>query len=353
MENAAIEPASTQTPAPAPVQTPVQAGAAAPGTTPRTRPGQTAQTDEPAQRTQPDQNTQRAQPPQTPRERVRACIAQSGIPQREFAKRIELEETKLSKALKGTRRFSPDELIRIATVAGVTVNWLLTGSDTSPGAAATPKPRSLPQRHRETPEKAKRRREIVEAAWRLFAERGYHTVRVADIAAACGTSSPTIHYYFPTKQAIFEETLRYSVKLAFDRQIASLHAVADPVDRLKHLLELQLPDGDSATEWAIWLQAWGEVTSGAASRENHAQAYRRWQQTVFDVLTEGQHAGRIVDSPVEELTTWLTSLVDGLGIKVLTGMTDADSMRRHLHRFVDRHLTTDSQSTRSQTEGSS
>src|SRR5699024_5724166 len=150
----------------------------------------------------------------------RTCIADSGLAQREFARRIELDETKLSKALRGTRRFSSAELVRIATVGGVTVNWLVSGSDSASGPAAVPAAAILPRRVRETPDQVRRRQEIVEAAWLLFASRGLHGVRIAEIAAQAGVSTPAVYYYFESKRELFEETLRYSVKLAFDRQVA-------------------------------------------------------------------------------------------------------------------------------------
>src|SRR5699024_10497716 len=126
--------------------------------------------------------------------------------------------------------------------------------------------------------------------------------------------------YFPSKRELFEETLRYSVKLAFDRQVASLHLIDGPEERLKHLIGLQLPaEGTGASEWSIWLQSWSEVAVGAGAQENQSQAYRRWYRTVHDVLREGQEAGVFVPGPIEDLATQLTSLIDGLGIKVLVG----------------------------------
>lgn len=271
------------------------------------------------------------------RSRVRSCIQESGLAQREFARRIELDETKLSKALRGTRRFSTTELFRIATVGGVTVNWLITGSESASGPAAVPSSSSLPAKVRATPEQARKRQEIVEAGWRLFAAHGVHGVRISEIAAACEVSTAAVYYYFSSKRELFEETLRYSVKLAFDRQVASLHLVSGPAARLAHLVELQLPTpGVRSTEWSIWLQSWSEVAVGAASRENHSDAYRRWYRTVLDLLREGQQEGVFVGAATDDLAIQLTSLIDGLGIKVLIGTISAEEMRSHVLGFIDR-----------------
>lgn len=273
------------------------------------------------------------------RARVRASLANSGLAQRELARRIGLDETKLSKSLNGTRRFTPAELVQVANTAGVTVNWLLSGSDYASGAAATPVAEVLPTRHREGKEQAARRREIVQASWNLIAQKGYHAVRIADIAAACKISSAAVHYYFANKSQILDEALRYSVKLAFDRQVAELPAVEDPVHRLKHLFRLQLPtDGDRRVEWSIWLQIWNEVAAGYASAESHSQGYDRWFQTVVDVLEAGQADNAFVDVDAGQLAVWLTGMFDGLGVRVLTGILDVDAMANHIECFIDRTI---------------
>lgn len=273
------------------------------------------------------------------RSRVRTSLANSGLAQREFARRIGLDETKLSKALNGTRRFAPAELVQIANTAGVTVNWLISGSDYAVGPAATPAAEVLPTRHRENREQAARRREIIEASWRLIADKGYRAVRVADIAGACGISSAAVHYYFATKRQILDEALRYSVKLAFDRQVAELPAIDDSVRRLKHLIRLQLPTpGEGRVEWSIWLQIWNEVAVGGASADNHSQAYDRWQQTVQETIAAGQRQGLFAATPAVVLAVELTSMFDGLGIRVLTGLLDAGGMQTHIERFIDRNI---------------
>lgn len=280
--------------------------------------------------------------PSSTRSRVRSAIAGSGMAQRDVARAIGLDETKLSKSLRGTRRFTPTELIRLAGVTGVTVDWLLAATADGENVVAVPPPMAMPTVHHERSENAKRRRDIVEAAWNLIAERGYSAVRIADIASACGTSSATVHYYFRSKAEIFEEVLRYSVKLAFDRQVAVLHSIDDPVERLRRLLDLQTPhDGVLRHEWSIWLQTWGQVAVGASRGENHRQSYGRWFQAVRSAIVAGQQGGLIIDTPSDELAIELTAMMDGLGIKVLTGLLDVATMRARLDGFIDRVLLVD------------
>jgi AcrR family transcriptional regulator len=55
--------------------------------------------------------------------------------------------------------------------------------------------------------KSDRRSQLIAAAERLVAERGYLAVRLEDIGAAAGVSGPAIYRHFPNKEAMLVELL--------------------------------------------------------------------------------------------------------------------------------------------------
>jgi AcrR family transcriptional regulator len=55
--------------------------------------------------------------------------------------------------------------------------------------------------------KSDRRTQLIAAAERLVAERGYLAVRLEDIGAAVGVSGPAIYRHFPNKEALLVELL--------------------------------------------------------------------------------------------------------------------------------------------------
>src|ERR1700759_4131528 len=65
--------------------------------------------------------------------------------------------------------------------------------------AAAPNPRSR--------RKSDRRLQLLAAAERLFAERGFLAVRLEDIGAAAGVSGPAIYRHFPNKESLLVELL--------------------------------------------------------------------------------------------------------------------------------------------------
>jgi len=55
--------------------------------------------------------------------------------------------------------------------------------------------------------KAERRQQLVRAASRLFAERGFRSVSMEDLAAEAGVSGPAIYRHFASKEALLADLL--------------------------------------------------------------------------------------------------------------------------------------------------
>jgi TetR/AcrR family transcriptional regulator, fatty acid metabolism regulator protein len=53
-----------------------------------------------------------------------------------------------------------------------------------------------------------RRRQILDAAVRAFAQKGYHACRVSDIASEAGVAYGLVYHYFESKEAVLEAIFR-------------------------------------------------------------------------------------------------------------------------------------------------
>jgi AcrR family transcriptional regulator len=74
-----------------------------------------------------------------------------------------------------------------------------------------------------------RKRQLLDAAARLFADQGYAATRVADIADAAGVAKGLFYWYFENKEALFRELaadirhqLRRTQRAAIDRSAPAL-----------------------------------------------------------------------------------------------------------------------------------
>ncbi|MDP9321218.1 MAG: TetR/AcrR family transcriptional regulator [Chloroflexota bacterium] len=77
--------------------------------------------------------------------------------------------------------------------------------------------------------KGTRSESLVQAAYRLIAERGFEGLRTRDIAKAVGINIATLHYYFPTKEAL----VRAVVAHAFTRFRSTLTPEGTATDQLR------------------------------------------------------------------------------------------------------------------------
>ncbi|MGI5349533.1 TetR family transcriptional regulator C-terminal domain-containing protein [Streptomyces sp. CA-250714] len=268
-------------------------------------------------------------------ERVRKVIEAAGCSQREFARRIVMDPSKLSRSLSGTRRFTVAELARIADAGQVDAGWLLgsgstgvahTGAahagvgDAGPKDDAAARAPVLPSSGRPL--------QIVRETVRLIAEHGFHAVRVADIAAACNTSTAAIHYHFPGRAELLEAAVRWCMDedtASRAARIAEAGAAEDTEAELGELLALQTPRTEQQRrQWLVWLDLWAEAARSTAIGRLHVEYYRQWRTTVADVIRRGIAQGVFREVDPEFSALRLTALVDGLASQVLASAPGAE-----------------------------
>jgi AcrR family transcriptional regulator len=53
------------------------------------------------------------------------------------------------------------------------------------------------------------RKELLNKSFELFAEKGYSSVTMREIASGIGVSTGTLYHYFPSKESLFEQLIEY------------------------------------------------------------------------------------------------------------------------------------------------
>ena len=80
---------------------------------------------------------------------------------------------------------------------------------------------------------SKRREQILDAAYKLFAEQGYHGTTVGDICDELGVGKGVFYWYFKSKEVLFRELLRASLFKLRRSQQEAIKEVSDPVERIE------------------------------------------------------------------------------------------------------------------------
>jgi AcrR family transcriptional regulator len=170
-------------------------------------------------------------------------------------------------------------------------------------------------------ERGAKRPLLVDAAARVFAEKGYASTRVADIAARAGVGKGTVYEYFASKEellfAVFE-SINQDVAARMD---AALEEGGSSREQLQRLLRI---GADVATEQLdlqpVVLDFWAASRGKGFEqkyREKVVESYTFYSSMVADFLRAGQRRGEFRDDiDIEAMATMVVAAVDGLGIQL-------------------------------------
>jgi TetR/AcrR family transcriptional regulator, fatty acid metabolism regulator protein len=178
-----------------------------------------------------------------------------------------------------------------------------------------------------------RRRQILQAAVRVFARKGYHTCRVSDIAAEAGVAYGLVYHYYGSKdallEAIFEGT--WGAMLA---TISSVEQLDEPAgEQIRKVTEIVLRTWKRDPDLVSVLVR--EVTRSAQlERESDAidLAFRALQR----IIERGQEDGELradLDSRLAA-TIWYGALEEILTGWALGQLPDGDEDVERAERAV-------------------
>ena len=137
---------------------------------------------------------------------------------------------------------------------------------------------------------ADRRRQILDAAVRVFARQGFHTCRVADIADEAGVAYGLVYHYFRSKEEVLDTlfTERWDILLQVIRDTDAEDW--PPRDKLRaiaaFILDSYRHDPDLMKVIVV------EVTRAANSfGRTHLPEIRRAYDSIAKIVADGQEAG--------------------------------------------------------------
>ena len=82
---------------------------------------------------------------------------------------------------------------------------------------------------------------ILEAAAKLFAEKGYANVSIREVCREADTSPPMVYYYFKDKKGLFDAAVSQRVSLGgFISRLREQTSTGDPVGSVKTFIDIYL-----------------------------------------------------------------------------------------------------------------
>jgi AcrR family transcriptional regulator len=192
---------------------------------------------------------------------------------------------------------------------------------------------------------AARRREIVEVAWSVIAERGLEAAVMRDLARECGFANGALSHYFPTKG----DLLRAAWEHVFERtneRIANSTVGLRGVDALVQFCKQVFPMTLTAqAEAKVVLNFWQRALSHPDLAEVNDKAMTTWRAFIRQCLEEAQTDGVVTTSAefdievaVEEL---LAMLMGAQMLAVLTPDAHPPQLQeRMITTALQRHVRT-------------
>src|SRR5262245_48316197 len=133
--------------------------------------------------------------------------------------------------------------------------------------------------------------QIIEAAVRVFARKGYFNSRVSDIAREAGIAAGTIYLYFDTKEEILITLFREKMAGFVEAMRVAIAEEGDAIAKLRRLIRLHFTiledNADLAEVVQVELRQGQKLFRGPATQEIAA-----YFALIGGVFEEGVSAGR-------------------------------------------------------------
>ncbi|MDO5083870.1 TetR/AcrR family transcriptional regulator [Arachnia propionica] len=178
------------------------------------------------------------------------------------------------------------------------------------------------------------RRDIIAAASRVFAQRGYTETRMDDIVRATGRTKGALYFHFRSKEelarAVVEDHKR--TWLVLGREEVARHA--SPLAQVRGLGRLlgRLAAEEDASWSVVRLAA--QIRGGGPDDDGPLRA---WVDLVAEIIVRGQDAGEIREElSADDAALILVSAFDGLkSTTEAIGSVGADAFERQAGLMVD------------------
>jgi AcrR family transcriptional regulator len=181
---------------------------------------------------------------------------------------------------------------------------------------------------------ADRRRALIAAAYQRIANDGFEGLRTRYVAADVGVNIATLHYYFPTKEALIRSVIGH----AMQRFRETMPGDGSAVDQLRHHLgALARLVKEDQQLWAVL----GELVLRAPRDADLARIFRQtdefWQRTLCDLLSRCIAQGAIDPGlDADDMAALMIVAIKGVSLPTVAGFRPevADQVFRQLERLL-------------------
>src|SRR5437764_7084678 len=130
---------------------------------------------------------------------------------------------------------------------------------------------------------------ILEAARKVFANKGFNDATVDDIANAAGVAKGTVYLYYSSKREVYFEALKFGLEQMHAALADKLKRVSTPEDKLRALIGVKLAYFDENRDFfKIYYSELGNICLHPGAIDSEFKAlYLEQARVVEGILKEG------------------------------------------------------------------
>ncbi|MGQ0430803.1 MAG: TetR/AcrR family transcriptional regulator [Microthrixaceae bacterium] len=182
--------------------------------------------------------------------------------------------------------------------------------------------------------KEQRRDEILVAATRTFAKKGFHATTIGDVAKAAGISYGSIYWYFESKDALFHALMDHqegALRAHIDRTVAELADGIDGVTFFRSSVRATFEFFEADRD-AVRLLFQDSLVLGDRFDRHLAGIFEGFIVDIENMIQLAQATGYVIDAPPRMVAFSVAALVSQLALRRLT--TDDGMSADQLADFV-------------------
>ena len=168
-----------------------------------------------------------------------------------------------------------------------------------------------------------RRREILDAARKVFDASGYEATTIDAVALAAGVSKGNIYNYFASKQELFKQVfLEDQTIVGFQAVLAGEAPAAQKLDGLLDMWFRQLAEQKRTCRLVLeyWATAAREGREGEMTT-TFQRMYGQWRELVTSLVEQGIASGEFTaELDPSMVASLIMALVDGVGLESMLNM---------------------------------
>jgi AcrR family transcriptional regulator len=163
-----------------------------------------------------------------------------------------------------------------------------------------------------------RRKELLDAVWRIIARAGVAAATTREIAREAGVSNGVLAHYFPDKDSLLTAALRTSYNQFYDRMEERTGGLVG-LDALRVIVLEALPvDDERLVEAQIGVSFWGLALGNEALIQAQQEEWERFWDLLSGRVAEARALGELpASADLDGITHELIVLVEGLSAEAV------------------------------------